>query len=229
MKRSALVIAIILTAGALMTAGCCDTYKDRIAVLQNENAALQADKTAKDDLEKRLAGSQERCDELLVEVESKQTEIAGLRAQLAEERTKKPPVATKPTVPAGWQETATGAKITLGSDILFGAGRAVPSARGLASLKAVAAAIKTTYPTAMVRVYGFTDSDRIVKSAKLWADNLDLSANRAMAVTRELRKLGVPAANIETVAMGKERPVASNTSQASKARNRRVEIVVIKP
>ena len=49
-----------------------------------------------------------------------------------------------------------------------------------------------------------------------------------MAVARELRKRGVSAANIETIAMGKERAIAANSTKAGKTRNRRVEIVVIK-
>ena len=78
-----------------------------------------------------------------------------------------------------------------------------------------------------MRVYGYTDSDPIKRSARLWKDNLDLSANRAMAVTRELRKLGIPAESIETVAMGATRSVAPNRTKADKAKNRRVEIVVV--
>jgi len=231
MGRSTLAAFLILASVSLMTLGCCDKEKDRIAMLEQENAVLLEAKGELGNLRTSLAKAQERCDLLDVEVQTKQTEIAGLKAKVANlegDLAKKPTVSTPP-VPPGWQETATGAKVTLGSDILFSAGRATLSGKGAAALRRVAATIKGTYPTAQVRVYGFTDSDRIVRSAKLWTDNLDLSANRAMAVTRELRKLGVAADRIETIAMGKERPVAGNTSKAGKARNRRVEILVVRP
>jgi flagellar motor protein MotB len=80
----------------------------------------------------------------------------------------------------------------------------------------------------MVQVYGFTDNDPIVKTKKLWEDNLDLSANRAMMVTRELIRHGIAANRVETIAMGSTHPVASNSDKAGKAKNRRVEIVAIK-
>jgi len=114
------------------------------------------------------------------------------------------------------------------SDILFPSGQATLTKQGLTELDKAAAAIKARYAGLPVRVYGYTDTDPILKTKKLWQDNLDLSANRAMNVTRHLRSRGVPASMIETVAMGETRPVASNASTASKARNRRVEIIVIK-
>jgi outer membrane protein OmpA-like peptidoglycan-associated protein len=48
-----------------------------------------------------------------------------------------------------------------------------------------------------------------------------------MAVTRYLVVKGVKADSIETIAMGETHPLASN-SGAAKAKNRRVEIIVIK-
>ena len=116
---------------------------------------------------------------------------------------------------------------TLESDILFASGSATLTAAGQKALSEVAAKIKADYPGRIVRIYGHTDSDPIVKSKKLWADNLDLSANRAMAVARYMIDRGIPAERVEPVAMGATRPVASNDTKAGKARNRRVEIVVI--
>ena len=95
-------------------------------------------------------------------------------------------------------------------------------------LRYIAATIRSKYAHAIARVCGYTDSDRIVKSARLWKDNLDLSANRAMAVTRHLIGKGIKAEAVEPGAMGATHFVARNTDKASKAQNRRVEIVVIK-
>ena len=47
-------------------------------------------------------------------------------------------------------------------------------------------------------------------------------------MTRELRRLGIPAKTIETIAMGATHFISANTTAAGKAKNRRVEIVVLK-
>ncbi len=237
MKRLAVVLAGVLASGALMTAGCCDEYKEQIEALQSQNAKLTTQntqlRTEKTTLLTGLAQANERSEELSAELETKQTELDDAKAKLDQERRRR----TGPSGPSGptetglrdWQTTATGAKITLSSDILFRSGQASLSSQGAARLKQVAASIRSDYPNARVRVYGFSDSDPIHRSAKLWKDNLDLSANRAMAVTRELRKTGIAAERIETIAMGATNFAAPNTTPAGKARNRRVEIVVIKP
>ena len=99
---------------------------------------------------------------------------------------------------------------------------------GKNALSRIVRDIKNSYPNLPVRVYGYTDSDPIKKSKRRWKDNLDLSANRAMAVTRYLIDNGVPKANIETIAMGDSNFVASNKTRAGKAKNRRVDIMVVR-
>jgi flagellar motor protein MotB len=79
-----------------------------------------------------------------------------------------------------------------------------------------------------VRVIGYTDNDPIRKTRNLWEDNLDLSANRAMTVVRHLREQGIDAEKLTACGRGETNPVTPNTSTANKAKNRRVEIIVIK-
>ena len=55
--------------------------------------------------------------------------------------------------------------------------------------------------------------------------NLALGERRAIAVQRQLTLLGVPAAQINTVSYGEERPVAMGHDESSWSKNRRVEIV----
>ena len=111
-------------------------------------------------------------------------------------------------------------------DILFAAGKASLSNRGKRALGAVVTSLTSQYAGHLIRVYGHTDSDPIKKSK--WKSNLELSSHRAKAVKRYLVSKGVPAGNIETIAMGAKRPVADNRTSAGKARNRRVEIEVVK-
>jgi chemotaxis protein MotB len=134
------------------------------------------------------------------------------------------PVSNPPT---GWESTAGGDRVTLGSDILFSPGSATLTAKGKSALDQISRDIAGSYGGRSIRVFGHTDSDPIVKTKAKWDDNLDLSANRAMAVTRYLTSKGLDAANVETVGMGAAQPVASNGSKDGKARNRRVEIYAV--
>ena len=88
--------------------------------------------------------------------------------------------------------------------------------------------LRSRYPGMTVRVYGYTDSDPVRKTRHLWKDNLDLSANRAMAVTRYLWSRGVTAARVETIGMGVTHFVSSNATTSGKSKNRRVVIKVVK-
>lgn len=72
-----------------------------------------------------------------------------------------------------------------------------------------------------VQVIGHTDSDGEATY------NLGLSHQRANAVADILQAGGVPFNRLQTRGMGEEQPVASNLTPDGKARNRRVEIVVI--
>ena len=77
------------------------------------------------------------------------------------------------------------------------------------------------YPDMTVRVVGHTDSDGEA------AYNIGLSKRRANAVADILQAGGVSYARIVTIGRGEEEPIASNLTAEGKARNRRVEIVMI--
>ena len=222
-RLTALSVSVILF-GVLAAAGCNDQCKKELTALKHQYNDLQLEKG---DLQKSLKARQDKNDELMTLLASRDSQLDAANAEIAKLKSVPKPIEKAP-VPAGWQETATGAKVTLASDILFASGRARLSKRGAAKLRQIAAVIKTTYPGSVVRVYGFTDSDPIKKTKKLWTDNLDLSSNRAMAVVRQLRKLGISDGKLEAVGMGATHPVTSNKTREGKARNRRVEIVVVK-
>jgi chemotaxis protein MotB len=109
---------------------------------------------------------------------------------------------------------------------LFSSGKAKLKSSGKTALSKVARDLKGNYSSLPIRIYGFTDSDPIRKSK--WKDNLELSANRSMAVTRYLISKGVDDERIETIAMGATHFLTSNKTRAGKSQNRRVEIFVIK-
>jgi flagellar motor protein MotB len=76
----------------------------------------------------------------------------------------------------------------------------------------------------ILMVSGFTDDRPMRESSQQFADNWELSAQRALTVTRALIEDGVPASALFAAAFGAEQPVASNADAAGRAQNRRVEI-----
>jgi chemotaxis protein MotB len=119
-------------------------------------------------------------------------------------------------------ENARSVTVTLPEAILFDSGKAVLKESSKATLKKIAEVIKKNYAGKEIRVEGHTDADPIKKST--WKDNWELSTERALAVVRDLTKAGdVEPKHICAVGYGEFAPKG-----ADKAKNRRVEIVILK-
>jgi flagellar motor protein MotB len=76
----------------------------------------------------------------------------------------------------------------------------------------------------ILMVSGFTDDRQVRDGNQQFADNWELSAERALTVTRALIADGLPASSVFAAAFGSEQPVSSNADDEGRARNRRVEI-----
>lgn len=76
----------------------------------------------------------------------------------------------------------------------------------------------------MLMVSGFTDDRSMRGGNGQFADNWELSAQRALTVTRALIDEGMPASLVFAAAFGAEQAIASNTSEQGRAQNRRVEM-----
>jgi flagellar motor protein MotB len=79
----------------------------------------------------------------------------------------------------------------------------------------------------VLMVSGFTDDRQVRDSNRQFADNWELSAQRALTVTRALIAEGMPAGSVFAAAFGAEQPVASNADEAGRASNRRVEMAPV--
>ena len=70
--------------------------------------------------------------------------------------------------------------------------------------------------------------DRLLRDGnRQFTDNWELSAQRALTVTRTLIEAGLPAGSVFAAAFGPEQPVASNADAAGRAQNRRVEMAPV--
>lgn len=79
----------------------------------------------------------------------------------------------------------------------------------------------------MLMVSGFTDNQPIQQGNNRFADNWQLSAERALTVTRALIEAGMPPDIIFAAAFGEQQPVAPNLDDESRSRNRRVEMAPV--
>ena len=118
------------------------------------------------------------------------------------------------------EQTDKGLMMTLG-DFVFDSGRSTIKQEAVDNFSKVVDFINT-YPNKKVRIEGHTDSSG---SNKL---NLKLSQKRADAVKNLLIKNGISASQIQAVSMGEDFPIAENSTNAGKAKNRRVEIIILK-
>lgn len=77
----------------------------------------------------------------------------------------------------------------------------------------------------MLMVSGFTD-DKAIRNGP-FSDNWELSAQRALTVTRTLVEQGMPSSMVFAAAFGSEQPVKPNVDDAARALNRRVEMAPV--
>lgn len=79
----------------------------------------------------------------------------------------------------------------------------------------------------MLMVSGFTDNQPIIDRNQHFTDNLELSAQRALTVSRALIDSGMPSSRVFAAAFGAEQPVTSNDDDKGRAQNRRVEMAPV--
>ena len=116
--------------------------------------------------------------------------------------------------------------VKVGSAILFDSGKADISPEGQKMLSNIVALLKESGDRA-IKVEGHTDNVPIHgRLARKYPTNWELSAARAINVTRLLQKQGIDPKRLDAMACGEFKPVASNATTEGKAKNRRIEITL---
>jgi chemotaxis protein MotB len=111
--------------------------------------------------------------------------------------------------------------------ILFDSGHAEIKPEGLAVLKRVVE-ILMTVTDRVIRIEGHTDNIPIAGAlAKRYPTNWELSAARALNVTRYLEKEGIDPSILSAAAFGEYQPVAENDTPGGRAKNRRIAIILL--
>jgi len=111
--------------------------------------------------------------------------------------------------------------------ILFDSGKAEIKPEGLIVLGKVIEILKTVNDKA-IRIEGHTDNKAIVGPlTQRYPTNWELSAGRAINVARYLQKQGIEPGSLSSAAYGEFKPVADNSTFEGRAKNRRIEIVLV--
>jgi type VI secretion system protein ImpK len=123
-------------------------------------------------------------------------------------------------------ETADRSTVTLRGDGVFASGSAEVARNFEPLLARIGDALKTV--PGKVVVVGHTDNVKPALSARL-PSNYDLSKARAKTVVGLLAERSSPLERYSSEGRGETEPVAPNDSAANRARNRRVDIIVLTP
>ena len=130
---------------------------------------------------------------------------------------------------AAGRVTVINGRIGISGNVLFALNSDQLQPEGRELLQSIAAPLRDYLGAReeVLMVSGFTDNQPVRVANARFADNWELSAARALTVTRTLIADGVPSASVFAAAFGAEQPVSSNDDEAGRARNRRVEIAPI--
>ena len=122
--------------------------------------------------------------------------------------------------------TLVDGRIGISGSVLFALNSAELQPEGRQLLKSLAAPLAAYLQARdeILMVSGFTDDRQVRDGNRRFADNWELSAQRALTVMRSLVGDGVPSSSVFAAAFGAEQPVASNADADGRSRNRRVEI-----
>ncbi len=225
--------------------------RERISGIEERFNGLQAEKerltAERNDLDARLNTLKEETNRTIEELRNRNTELEGDKQMLGESIAllKKSKEAEVKTVSKTYEEllaemkgeieqgqiaiTELQGKLTVDvlDKILFNSGQAEVKPEGLAVLKRVVE-ILMTVTDKVIRIEGHTDNIPIAGAlAKRYPTNWELSAARAIKVTRYLEKEGIDPSILSAAAFGEYQPVAENDTPEGRAKNRRIAIILL--
>jgi chemotaxis protein MotB len=201
-----------------------ETERARVE-LEGKLQALQQQHTALVDEKAKL--STER-DQLTQTVQEKEAELARLKATYEDIEQK-----LKAEIQDGeirLSQAEGRIQVDLVDKILFDSGEASLSPRGAEVLSRLGGVLAKVEDRA-IQVSGHTDdSPPSPRLAATFPTNWELSVARAVNVVRFLQeKTSVPSRRLVAAGYGDAQPVASNASPKGRARNRRIEILLMPP
>ena len=130
---------------------------------------------------------------------------------------------------ASGRVTLANGRIGISGSVLFSFSSAELQPEGRQLLRSLVHPLRvyTAERGEVLMISGFTDDRGVSGRNQRFEDNLELSAQRALTVTRALIAEGMPPNQVFAAAFGAQQPVASNATEEGRARNRRVELAPV--
>lgn len=216
MNTSKLVL-VALGAMSMMLIGCKSVSQRDYDAAIDENTQLR----------ERISGLQENMRQSSESNNAYQSQNEQLRSEIARLQSDLTSAQSQPRTGFeginGVDLSARNGAIVVGvaSEVLFNSGSADLRTNAKQTLDEVVGVIRSTYSGNEIRVEGYTDTDKLVKTKDKWKTNERLSAMRALAVEEYLVAKGVDNDRIYSAAFGPSKP------KGSKQASRRVEIVIL--
>jgi len=221
-----------------------DALKDQFNRLTENAAGLAGDKkqlegilkAKSDTLSKNISELRQQVAELKVE-NSKLTEGLSELQRAKEEKVKEVSGTYEQLLANMKNEIAKGqvtiselkGKLTVNMEaaILFDSGRADVKPEGLDILSKMVETL-TNVKDKAIRIEGHTDVVQITGAlTRTFPTNWELSAARAINVTKFLQQRGIDPSNLSAAAFAEYKPVADNSTKEGRAKNRRIEITLV--
>jgi chemotaxis protein MotB len=178
-----------------------DMLQSALSDLRTQVKAVAAEK---DKVEQEKLSLEGLTDSLKQEIEAKEIKITELEGKLT---------------------------VNLMDKVLFDSGRAEIKRAGREVLDKIAKNLLNKYPDRAILVEGHTDNVPIGGELRVkFPTNWELSTARATAAVRYLQDHGgVVAERLSAIGYSEYRPIASNDTEEGKAKNRRIEIILLPP
>lgn len=234
MRRKMWLLTVVAML-VLSASGCMvkeSTYLKKVGEADDLGKNLAECEQKSGEQEARLEALKKQRDELALQLEEQKKKVA--QVETVKEETSKTYSAMIEKMKleiADGQVTITELKgkltVNMVDAILFDSGKADIKPEGRQILQKVVEVIGEVEDKA-IRVEGHTDNVKISSAlTRAFPSNWELSAARATNVARYLQRLGVDPALLSAAAYGEYRPVSENDTPEGRAKNRRIEIVLV--
>ncbi len=211
-------------------------YEEKLKIkdqeLKSRNESLVKTETEKKDLEQKLVSTtkdrgqlkanldelSKAMDEMKIRREQEQKLIQEFKDLTAKFKTLTDSGALSVRIEGGKM------MVSLGSDVLFASGSATLSEEGQKTIAEIAKRLNEI-PDKSYQVEGHTDNLPI-KTA-MFPSNWELASARAISVLKHLLEGGLDINRVSAASFADTHPVASNDTPELRAKNRRIEIVIV--
>ena len=208
---------------ALIAASCVSSDEHRRVV--GERNALQAQLASMAEAQKTLSAENERLRNQNRDLSGRAMDAAAIaeeKQRLADLLARYRQAAPNTQNGVDLVQTPEGLAFRVAGGVLFSPGQNTLTEAGKRTLSDIA----TQLSGRKVRIEGHTDDVPIERSS--WGTNLRLSVERSMVVADYLTSAGgLPKANVSVAGYSEYRPAVDGRDDAARAKNRRVEILML--